>query len=115
MTEKGMKRRLKAWSTKLHLGKTMSEALKVRHLADLLYQALRYLFETYTEAASITDRPGPCEYAEYGTAAFADAAGPTTGNSLRESLSRPHRKTKRPGGNTRLAVTVSCSETPACA
>ena len=44
-------------------------------LAALLYQALRHLFETYAEADSITDRPGPTKFAEYGTSAFAGAAG----------------------------------------
>ena len=47
----------------------------MRHLAALLYQALRHLFETYAEADSITVRPGATEFAEYGTAAFAEAAG----------------------------------------
>ena len=45
----------------------------MRHLAALLYQALRHLFET--EAASITDRLGPTENAEYGTAGFVKEAG----------------------------------------
>ena len=55
------------------------EAPQVRNLAAFLYQALRHLFETFTEAASITDRSGPTEYAEYGTAAFAEAAGANDG------------------------------------
>ena len=53
----------------------MGEAPQVRHLAALLHQAPRHLFETCTEAASITDRPDLSEFAEYGTAAFAEAAG----------------------------------------
>ena len=68
-------RSVACWSKKLHPDKTLGEAPQVRYLAGLLYQALRHLFETYTAAASITDRPDPTEYAEYGTAAFADAAG----------------------------------------
>ena len=47
----------------------------MRHLAALLYQQLKHLSETYIETASITNRPGPTEYAEYGAAVFAEAAG----------------------------------------
>ena len=41
--------------------------------------------------ASITDRPDPTEYAEYGTAAFADAAGANN-----EELSPPEPLTPAP-------------------
>ena len=53
----------------------MGEAPQAQHLAAFLSQALRHLFENFPEVASFTDRPDPTEYAEYGTAAFAEAAG----------------------------------------
>ena len=66
----------------------------MRHLAALLYQALRNLLEAYTEAASITDRPGPNKYAEYGTAAFAEAAG--ANDEELSSQEPPHARTGGP-------------------
>ena len=55
--------------------KAVGEAPQVRHLAALLNQAQRHKLKTYNEADSITVRPGSTEFAEYGTAASAEAAG----------------------------------------
>ena len=50
-----------------------------RHLTTLPLQAPRHVVDVYTEADLVTDRPNPAEYAKYGTADFAEAAGSNDG------------------------------------
>ena len=64
----------------------------MRHLTALLCKALRHVFETYTEAGSMSNRPGPTEFAEYRTAAFVEAV-----RANDEGLSPPGLFTTAPG------------------
>ena len=91
----------------------MGEASKCDTWLLFVYQALRHLLVAFTEAASIIDRPGSTEYAEYETAAFAEAAGVNDEVPSRQSPTSPHWRSKRPRGTTRPATAVLCSETPA--
>ena len=74
VTQQGVKKKFNKLRKSIHPDKVTREPPQVRHLARLLWSAMRHLQETYCGYDKPEARPVPADYPEYWTAAFAEAA-----------------------------------------